>query len=155
ITYEGRVVTAYYDSDAGGRTAAVEDVFPGAAPLPYLSSVSDPYDSQSPNRHWQLEMTPEQLSARLGLAVDAVEVDHGASGVARSVLLLAPGGRKTLAAADFVRRLALRSPRFSICVLSLESPSVRQETGRPLLLHGFLRDIAGVVLQAQARGGAW
>src|SRR5213079_1025095 len=52
LTYEGRVVTAFYDSDAGGRTAAVEDVFTGRAPEPYLVSVSDPYDSLSPYRHW-------------------------------------------------------------------------------------------------------
>ena len=36
----------------GGRTAAVQDVWAGAAPKPYLVSVLDPYDSISPYHNW-------------------------------------------------------------------------------------------------------
>jgi SpoIID/LytB domain protein len=154
VTYEGRVVTAYYDSDAGGRTAAVEDVFPGAAPQPYLSSVSDPYDSQSPYRRWRLGLTAEELSTRVGVEVDDVRVDHGASGVARQVLVVGGGRSKTVTAGDFVHRLQLRSPRFSVCVLSLDQPTRGSKRGQ-VELHGFLRDIAGVVLQGRTSSGGW
>src|SRR5438067_300166 len=38
LTYNGQVITAYYDSNSGGRTAAVEEVFAGVKPVPYLVS---------------------------------------------------------------------------------------------------------------------
>src|SRR5205823_4357115 len=31
LTYAGAVIVAYYDSNSGGRTAAIQDVFPSAA----------------------------------------------------------------------------------------------------------------------------
>lgn len=40
ITYEGEPIEAFYHSTCGGRTAALEDVWPGE-PRPYLRSVSD------------------------------------------------------------------------------------------------------------------
>ena len=50
LTYGGHVIVAYYSSDSGGRTAAVQDAFAGYAPEPYLVSVPDPYDTLSPHR---------------------------------------------------------------------------------------------------------
>jgi hypothetical protein len=58
-----------------------------------------------------------------------------------------------LSAHDFAQRLGLRSLRFSISVASLDG-ATRAPGGR-LALHGFLRDIGGVVLQAQFRDGSW
>src|SRR5262249_18455183 len=104
ITYEGRPVTAFYDSDAGGRTAAVEDVYPGRAPEPYLVSVSDPYDSLSPYRHWQLALTAEHLSSRLGTAIHDVRVTHAPSGVATAVELVGQHRSMWMAATDFQQR---------------------------------------------------
>src|SRR6202161_3441598 len=49
LTYDGQIIVAYYDSNSGGRTAPVQDVFPGDAPEPYLVSVSDPYASLAPD----------------------------------------------------------------------------------------------------------
>ena len=40
VTYEGLPILAYYHSTCGGRTAAIDEVWP-RAPLPYLRSVSD------------------------------------------------------------------------------------------------------------------
>jgi stage II sporulation protein D len=154
LTYEGRVVTAYYDSDSGGRTASVEDVFAGSAPRPYLVSVTDPYDSSSPYRHWRLATTADELSARLGTHVDDVRVEHGGSGVATRVAVFGAGARKLLAAGDFSRALNLRSLRFSISVLSLDRSTAAEPAGT-VTLHGFLRDIAGVVLQQQRPDGSW
>src|SRR5205807_5962766 len=44
LAWGGRVATTYYSSSSGGRTAAIEGVWPGARPVPYLRSVADPYD---------------------------------------------------------------------------------------------------------------
>src|SRR5262245_14627653 len=155
LTYEGRAVTAFYDSDAGGRTAAVEDVYPGRSPVPYLVSVSDPYDSMSPYRHWRLALTAENLSARLGSAIEDVLVTHAPSGVATAVQLLGRGGSTHMAATDFQQRLGLRSPRFSISVVALTRASRPDGRRGPLQVEGFVRGIGGVVLQARTQSGSW
>lgn len=41
----GKVVTAYFFSQSGGRTANIEDVWTSATPRPYYKSVSDPYEN--------------------------------------------------------------------------------------------------------------
>jgi stage II sporulation protein D len=155
LTYEGRVVTALYDSDAGGRTAAVEDVYTGRSPVPYLVSVADPYDSLSPYRHWQLALTAEGLSSRLGSAIEDVRVTHAPSGVATAVELVGQHGHTVMAATDFQKRLGLRSPRFSISVVALTGASQPDGSRGPLQLHGFARGIGGVVLQARLHNGGW
>jgi len=155
VTYAGTVVRALYDSDSGGRTAAVTDVFAGSEPRPYLVSVSDPYDSLSPYRSWRVALDADELSSRLGASVDDVRVDHGDSGIATQVALLRNGSTTKLAANDFAQRLGLRSLRFSISVLSLTGATPVHARSQTLLLRGFLRDIAGVVLQARLRDGSW
>src|SRR5262249_26966563 len=52
LTYGGQVARTYYSSSSGGRTEAVQDAWPGSAPIPYLRSVPDPYDSYSPHHDW-------------------------------------------------------------------------------------------------------
>ena len=49
--YEGKVITAFFHSTSGGRTA---DVVRGrsARPVPYLVSVDDPWSSLSPYNRW-------------------------------------------------------------------------------------------------------
>ena len=51
LTYAGKVVTTFYYSSSGGRTASSEDVF-GLA-LPYLQSRPDPWDTRSPYHRWE------------------------------------------------------------------------------------------------------
>jgi stage II sporulation protein D len=155
LTYDGQVITAYYDSNSGGRTAAVQDVFAGMHPVPYLVSVSDPYDSLSPNHRWRVALLAAGLSSRFGMTVDDVRVTHGDSGVATSVLLVGPHRQKKLSATEFAQALGLRSVRFSVSVASLADVSARVPTASPLQLHGFLRQIGGVVLQQRLQDGSW
>ena len=42
LAWDGQVARTYYSSSSGGRTEAVQDAWPGAAPIPYLRSVPDP-----------------------------------------------------------------------------------------------------------------
>ena len=53
LMYDDQVIAAYYDSDSGGRTAAVQDEFAGHAPEPYLVSVLDPFDRIDPHHSWR------------------------------------------------------------------------------------------------------
>jgi len=155
LTYGGAVIRALYDSDSGGRTAAVQDVVPGSAPIPYLVSVSDPYDSISPYRHWRVTLDAQDLATRLGVPVSDLLVAHAASGIATRVGVAGPSGSTSLTAAAFSQRLGLRSLRFTVSVVALTGSAFTVRPAATLLLHGFLRGIAGVVVQQRLGNGSW
>ena len=50
LVYRGKIITAYYSSSSGGRTASAAEAM--GTPIPYLVSVPDPYDTISPNHDW-------------------------------------------------------------------------------------------------------
>src|SRR5262249_326912 len=56
LEYRGTVIPAYYSSSSGGRTSSVHDAFPDMAQVPYLVSVSDPYDYLSPHHRWPTQV---------------------------------------------------------------------------------------------------
>ena len=153
LTYDNEVIDALYDSSSGGRTAAVQDAFAGASPLPYLVSVTDPYDSLAPEHRWQVVLTGDQLASRLGFPVDAVSVHHNPSGLAGTIALTGPGEQRTLTGRDFAGEVGLRSARFSLGVVTLDSP-VRIPGGK-LRLSGVAQGVRGAVIQRRGTDGAW
>jgi stage II sporulation protein D len=154
LTYDDRVITAYYDSDSGGRTAAIQDVFSGQPPEPYLVAVSDPFDGASPHHRWRVALGSAELSQLLHAPVSDVRVLLNASGRASSVRLLAGRATRTLAATTFSTALGLRSTYFTIGVASLSPPSHTPSSGR-LTLRGFVRGLTSVVLQQRLPTGSW
>lgn len=73
LTHNGRPILAYYSSTCGGRTASIEESWPGRAPLPYLRSVSDRvpgtdqhYCDTSSRFRWQNDWTRAELIEVLG-----------------------------------------------------------------------------------------
>ena len=95
LTWDGQVARTYYSSSSGGRTEAVQDAWPGSAPIPYLRSVPDPYDTYSPHHDWgPYNFSASQLAARLGLGgpVESVRVERDASLRAESVVLRLSSG---------------------------------------------------------------
>src|SRR5256886_12532125 len=71
LTWNGHVATTFFFSTSGGRTAAIRDVWPRAAPAPYLRSVVDPYDAGSPHHAWgPLVLTTERVAALLHARLD-------------------------------------------------------------------------------------
>ncbi len=155
LTYDARVIRAFYDSDSGGRTAAVQDVFFGQPAEPYLVSVTDPFDALSPYRHWRVALSSTELSQRFAAPVADVRVELNRSGRANSVRLVTGQTAQTLSAADFSSTLGLRSTFFTVGVASLTSASDRIGAGRPLVLRGFLRGLVDVVLQERTGSGDW
>jgi stage II sporulation protein D len=153
LAYEGRVIAALYDSSSGGRTAAVQDAFPGTSPEPYLVSVADPFDSISPYHQWQLVLTGDQLRARLGFAADSISVEHDPSGLASAVLLRSSGERRSVTGQSFASALGLRSARFSLALVSLEPPL--RVAGGKVQLSGTAQGIQGAVIQRQTPAGGW
>lgn len=62
-TYRGEVAQTTYFSSSGGRT---ESGFLGGPDVPYLQSVSDPYDHYSPLHRWKFSFSQAEMNARLG-----------------------------------------------------------------------------------------
>ncbi len=70
VTYAGKPVVTYFFSTSGGRTENVENSFVGSAPKPWLKSVKDPYDGESPRHRWgPYRYTMSQAAAKLGSRV--------------------------------------------------------------------------------------
>src|SRR5581483_3914228 len=80
LMYGGHVATTYFFSTSGGRTADVRDVWPRLGDVPYLRSVPDPYDADSPVHAWgPFSLSPQMLAARLGVPFGAIHVDRNRS----------------------------------------------------------------------------
>jgi len=159
LTYHGDVARTYYSSSSGGRTESVQDAFPGSAPIPYLRSVPDPWDTYSPNHDWgPYVYSTDQLAARLGLpgGVESAHVRQNASDRASSVWLrLSSGDSVNLGGEGIARRLGLKSTWFSIGTLSLSASTPRVVYGRPVRLVARATEAPGAVLQQQSRDGFW
>jgi SpoIID/LytB domain protein len=157
LTYDGHVIIAYYSSTSGGRTAAVQDGFPGQAPQPYLVSVADPYDSISPRHAWPTRaLTPGWLGTKLGLSGvrDAVATYNGSGRVAE-LRFLAHGGWHAFSGIALRRKLNLQSTYFRLGALTLDTPSARTLLANKVEVHGLVRALPNVQLERQSADGAW
>ena len=149
LSWNGHVATTFYHSTSGGRTVSNDEAWPGATPVPYLVSVSDPYDGLSKLHRWgPFRWTPADVGRKLGVGVvrDLV-VSRGPSGRATEVTIKGRSGTRTMLAQDFRRALDLRSTWFAVRVLNLEQPR-----GRALARGGTARRPEG--LRARARQGS-
>lgn len=155
LTYGGSVIEAYYFASSGGRTEFVHDVWPKLPPEPYLVPVSDPYDAISPYHRWTAVLRPAGLARRFGFPVADVRVEPDAAGRAARVLLVGGGRTRAIAGDAFRTQLGLRSTNFSVRVLSLDAPPGRAVYGQPLALRGFVRGLAGVVVEELTPAGSW
>jgi SpoIID/LytB domain protein len=158
VLYRGRIATTYFFSTSGGRTATVNDVWPGSGSIPYLVSVDDPYDSLSPHHAWgpfsvQSRRLARALQVR-GRLLD-VRLAVGPSGRVRTVTSIGTGGQRTISGADVRRTLGLRSTWFRISLLALTAPSTPATFNTPLTLTGVARGLAAVTLEFRPLRGSW
>jgi stage II sporulation protein D len=104
LTYDGEPIEAYYHSTCGGRTAALDEVWPGE-PRPYLRSVSDArsaggsYCETSNRFRWTERWDRNGLMAALnrGLA------ERGVRGTVREIRSLEVTGRTPSGRAEALR----------------------------------------------------
>ena len=159
LTWDGQVARTYYSSSSGGRTEAVQDAWPGSAPIPYLRSVPDPYDTYSPHHDWgPYSFSATGLAARLGLgsAIESVQVQRDRSFRAESVLFhLASGAVVSRNATGVQRALHLLSSWFSIGQLQLTTSSTHVLYGSRVIVAARAANVKGAVLQEQSGDGAW
>jgi stage II sporulation protein D len=121
LTYQGRVVTAFFFSSSGGRTANVEDIWNGS-PVPYLVAVDDPGDSIATYHRW----VPRTFGAS-GLGklfgtrpVRAISIVRNRSGRVATLTLQTSRGTKVLSGSAARTRGDLRSTWFSLRLLDLQ-----------------------------------
>ena len=159
LTWDGQVARTYYSSSSGGRTEAVQDAWPGSAPIPYLRSVPDPYDTYSPHHDWgPYNFSGPRLAARLGLgsAVESIRVDRDSSLRAESVVFhLASGAVVSRNAAQVTRELHLLSTWFSVGQLQLTASSTRVLYGSRVTVAARVANVAQAMLQERSSSGAW
>jgi stage II sporulation protein D len=93
VTYNGTPITTFFFSTSGGQTENIENSFLGAAPKPYLRSVSDPWDAASPKHRWQIRYTRASLQKKLGSWV---------KGTLRSIDVIKRGASPRVVRADIV-----------------------------------------------------
>ena len=157
LSYRGQPAVTYFYASSGGKTAAVEDAFSGARPIPYLVSVSDPYDTLSPYHTWgPYVYSAGGLAKRLGVpgkVLDARVVRNDSSRV-NSVTLTTTRGQRTISGRELGRTLDLRSTWFSVGVLSLTKPAKPLVYGVESELTGIARAVKKVRIE-RLSGGAW
>jgi stage II sporulation protein D len=157
VTYKGNLADTFFYSSSGGKTANVQDVWK-SAPVPYLVSVPDPYDTLSPYHDWgPLRFTPTMLGRRLhslGKLVD-LRSDVGASGRVRALTVVGEDGERTLTGAAVRRALGLRSTWFQIGLLTLTPPAAPVVYGSKAMLVGLARGLPKVTLESRSYGGQW
>jgi stage II sporulation protein D len=161
VLYGGQVAKTFFFSTSGGRTANVGDVFGGgAAPLPYLVSVADPYDVISPYHDWgPFSYTGKQLATDFHVAGGVVDArtTPDPSGRVRQLALLGKTGEVDVAGTSVRARLGLRSTWFQIGVLSLVKPITTKpiEYGATVQLTGIARGVTAAELEQHVAGSPW
>jgi stage II sporulation protein D len=156
LEYRGRIVTTYFHSTSGGRTASIADVWPGSSPVPYLVSVEDPHDSLSPHHTWGPVVVP---AARLDKVLKApgrlIDVRLTVNPSARVNLVTGIGslGETSVRSADVRRELTLRSTWFRVGVMLLASPAKPLAYGAAGRLTGIARGVGRPVLEQQTSAG--
>jgi stage II sporulation protein D len=155
LTYGGKAAIAYFFSTSGGRTAAIADVW-NSAPVPYLVSVPDPYDSISPYHDWgPMTFTATQLAKALkarGRLLD-VQTTVNPSERVTDTMVMGAKGQATMAGTDVRAALGLRSTWFRIGVLALDPlPAKVVPYGSPVTLTGLGRGLSDPRLEQRAAG---
>jgi len=103
VTYKGVPVVTYFFNSSGGHTENIEDVWPRAAPEPWLGGVPDPYDGAGgdPYHRWGYQMATTVAAAKLGGLVKGRLVGinvltHGSSPRILLAQVVGTGGRTTV-----------------------------------------------------------
>jgi len=154
VKYSGSVISAYFSSSNGGRTAASVDTWGG--PLPYLTSKQDSFDlnGSNPNRNWTVVLSPHALQNRLGAArtpADAIVTSRNSGRVAR-VRLERGAWAQTVPSSGlgpewFRGALGLRSSRFKLGLLDATPATTKTVCSARLRVNVLVREASGVTLQ--------
>jgi len=155
LVWRDRIVPGYYFSSSGGRTSSVHDAWPKAHQVPYLVSVSDPYDYISPHHVWPTQvLSSAKVASVLGLSgVRDIQVLRNSSGRARAVRVLTARGWRQLPGAEVRTKFDLGSMDFDLHAMELDDPG-RAFFGQTVHVTGFVRGLGKARLQ-ELTGAGW
>jgi stage II sporulation protein D len=108
----GRIARTFYFSTSGGRTENAEFGFPGGSKVPYLKSVRDPHDDESPYHRWKETFSQGAMESRLGVAGKLRELNvlkRGRSPRIVKARIVGSRGAETVGGATIQARLGLLS----------------------------------------------
>jgi SpoIID/LytB domain protein len=153
LKFGGSVISAFFSSSNGGRTAASVDTWGGS--LDYLVSKRDKFDATfNPYRNWAVVLSPRALQNRLGAAKtpgDAI-VTSRKSGRVDRVRLERGGWSATFPSSGlgpewFRSQLGLRSSRFDFGVLDATPVQTKTVCSARLRVNVLAREASGFTLQ--------
>jgi stage II sporulation protein D len=158
VLYAGKVADTVYFSSSGGRTVSALEAT-GVA-VPYLQSVSDPYDTYSPHHNWGpvvVDLSKVAKSLKVTSPIDDVEVTLGSSGRVHTLTLVTDDGSDPSFTGSQMRTaLGLQSTWFTPGLLELQPPKTAVPYGSATSLTGELRGaVSNVSLEQRTIGGAW
>ncbi|MGW8443750.1 stage II sporulation protein D [Paenibacillus sp. S33] len=121
MVYEGKPITASFFSTSNGYTENSEDVW--AKPVPYLRSVSSPWDKQLAPRYTDtVTLSRQSVFDRLGLSRTAIAASTGGGGMPEIRILSKTEGHRikkievggsVFTGPEIRNRLGLRSAEFT------------------------------------------
>jgi stage II sporulation protein D len=161
LKYSGSVISAYFSSSNGGRTAASVDTWGGS--LPYLVSRKDPFDlnGSNPNRNWTVVFSRRAVQNRLGAAKTPADVivTSRKSGRVDRVRLERGSWVQTFPSSGlgpewFRSVLGLRSSRFDFGVLDATPAKKKTVCSARLRINVLAREASGVTLQRRRSGSS-
>lgn len=159
VTYQGRPVVTYFFSTSGGKTENVENSFLGADPKPWLKSVNDPYDAESPRHRWgPYRWTPAQAKRQFGSWVKGSFrgvkiIRRGASPRIVAADILGSRGRTRVTGPQIRARLRLNDTWVTFRVINTSAAAATSTTASRRTLDFAARSTPRGVLRGSVRGG--
>jgi SpoIID/LytB domain protein len=157
VLYNGKVANTLFFSTSGGRTASAAETT-GTA-VPYLVSVTDPYDTASPYHDWGpvlFDAAKVAKQLKLPAPLTDLRTTTGPSGRVKTLVALTADDRQvTLTGSQLRTQLELRSTWFTPALLSLAPAARTIAYGGAVSLTGFARGADGVSLESKTATQDW
>ena len=157
VLYNGKVADTLFFSTSGGRTASALEAT-GVA-VPYLVSVSDPFDTAAPYHSWgPVLLDAAKVAKQLKLAAPIVDLQTstGPSGRVKTVTVVSDDDSQvTLTGSQLRGELELRSTWFAPALLRLLPAAKTMTYGGAVSLAGFARGADVVSLESKTAGLDW
>ena len=130
LYYGGRPAATFFHSDSGGWTSNVQSVW--GQDIPYLRSVQEPFEYQSPYSSWSLKISGDEIGRRLsraGIDVGSVfeirPAKFGPGGRVETVEIVGSRGRKTIKSHDLRMALGAKELKSTMFTVSADGQAPR------------------------------